>query len=369
MIFSVRDMELMKLLYWCGNILPSSLSEIFDEETVGNLLAAGLIHTHKNSGSYSLTKKGALCLLDTGYPDRAPLSYRKNLIERRLRISDIVLTGYQARLNLFIDIENQTAKQPTLFLPSLSRGKERNIWGSSRVAALLRLGDCCCGAYSVYPGVGRLNLEDEEKTLSACAARSQSKRTAFIFTGDTYRSILTELERADSSNDGRLISYREAWQKALPPVHLLPHGDTGALQLRIMAQPDYRRRLAQAGLGQGYASPPPELPHCDGMLRGLPFVIAVDMELRRLDTALEEARQAGFPELAAVALREQVRGVLRERYRDRIKLFTITKETLTAAFGDELPLYRPGHEAFLTEKGDVIDVPPIQVRRKAGGSR
>lgn len=366
MVFSVCDIELMRLLWWCGNMMPDSLCAVFDEEIVRNLMSAGLIHIHKSSGSLCLTAKGRRSLSGVNCQERTPLSYRKDLIQRRLRVSDTVLTGYRAGMNLSVDATDQAAKSPTLFLPSFNRGKEQNIWGSSRVAVLLRLGGCCYGAYSIYPNVGRLNLADEERTLSVCAARSQSRHAAFFLAGDTYRTVLSELERADVSGDGRLISYGEAWKKTNLPVHLLSHDDTGALQLRIMAQPDYRQRLAWAGLGSGYTLPPSELPHCDGLLRGVPFVIAADMELHRLDAALEETRQVGFSQIAAIALKGQVRDILRERYKDRMKLFAITKETLTAAFGDELPLCRPGYGVFLTERGDAINVPPIQTNRKAG---
>lgn len=188
---------------------------------------------------------------------------------------------------------------------------------------------------------------------------------AFLFAGDA--SVLVRLERAGVSGEGRLISYGEAWQRTVLPVHLLTCDDTGALQLRIMSQPDYRKRLAQAGLGKSYAPPPAELLHCDGLLRGVPFVIAADMDLHRLDAAMEEAQRAGFPEVAAAAPKGQVRGTLRERYQGRVKLLTITKETLTAAFGDSLPLYRAEDSAFLTKEGNTIHVPPIQARRKAGG--
>lgn len=366
MIFSVGDIELMRLLWWCGNASPEALSGAFDEDEVRNLMSAGLIRKHKGSGSLSLTEKGRRSLLPADCPERAPLSYRRNLIERRMRVADLIMTAYRARMGLFTETAQAMRENGAVFLPSLSRGRERNVWGSSRIAALLRMGNCCCGAYIVYPGAGKVNLEDEEKTLSACASQSKSERMAFLLAGDA--GLLTELERTDTPSEGRLISYGEAWQRTALPVHLLTCDDTGALQLRIMSQPDYRKRLAQAGLGKSYVPPPAELPHCDGLLRGVPFVIAADMDLRRLDAALEEAQRAGFPEVAAAALKGQVRGALRERYQGRVKLLTITKETLTAAFGDNLPLYRAEDSAFLTKEGNTIHVPPIQTRRKAGGS-
>ena len=229
------------------------------------------------------------------------------------------------------------------------------------------MGDLYCGTYNVYHGVGKINLEDERKTIANCAGEIKGIHTAFLFAGESYAGILTELDRTDEAADNRLLSYGEAWRRSPLPVHLVACNEVGAVQLRLMAQPDYRRRLAQAGLGQNYIPAPPEFLHCDGMLRGVPFVIAADMDLHRLDAAYLEAKRAGFETIAAAALKGQIEDVLRTRYRGKVKLFTITDETLASAFGDTLPLRSPEHDPYLDAEGGVLHVPLIQSHRKAGG--
>lgn len=370
MLFSVHDIALLRLLRWCGCIAPSALNGLFQDTEVKNLTAAGLIRKHRESGSLTLTEKGHKCLETARVvcPERIPFSYREDLLQRRIRTSHFVLTAYRAQADPFTTALNELSKNPALFLPVINRGRTRNLWGSSRVAALVRMGNLYCGAYSVYSGVGKINLEDERKTVSNCAGNLKGVQTAFLFAGESYAAVLSELERKDETAEGRLLSYGEAWRRSPLSVHLVACNEVGAVQLRLMAQPDYRRRLAQAGLGQNYIPAPPELPHCDGMLRGVPFVIAADMDLHRLDAAYLEAKQAGFETIAAAALKGQIEGALRMRYRGKVKLFTITDETLASAFGDTLPLRSPEHGPYLDAEGGVLDVPLIQSYRKAGGS-
>lgn len=371
MVFSVCDIDLLWLLSWCGNIQPTTLRGGFQNTTVRNLIDVGLVRQHKSSGSLALTKKGHqyLTVSNVLCPDYCLLSYRGDLLQRRLRIANITMTAYRAQLNLFAAELSELAQEYSLFLPHISRGRERNIWGSSRISAVFRLSDCCYGTYNVYPGIGRLNLEDEEKILSSCVSRSRSSNRAFFFAGDSYPSILTELERKNKENEGRLISYREMWERSSSPIHLLSCDDTGAVQLQIMAQPDYRIRLARAALKEEYQPPPLDVPVWDAIYQGQPLVIAADMDLRRLDAAVQAAHSRGLEQITVAALEKQAKTVLIPRYQDtgQARVFALTKEAITEVTGRPPVPYTPPHTQFLTEKGDVVDAPPIRIPGKAGG--
>ena len=371
MVFSVCDIDLLWLLSWCGNIQPTALRGSFQDTTVRNMIDIGLVRQHKNSGSLALTKKGHQCLTVSNVPcpDYCALSYRGDLLQRRLRIANITLTAYRAQLNLFAAELSELAQGYSLFLPHISRGRERNIWGSSRISAVFRLGNCCYSTYNVYPGIGRLNLEDEEKILSSCVSRSRSSNRAFFFAGDSYPSILTELERKDKENEGRLISYREMWERSSSPIHLLSCDYTGAVQLQIMAQPDYRTRLARGALKEEYQPPPLNVSVWDAIYQDRPLVIAADMDLRRLDAAIQAAHSRGLEQIAVAALEKQAKTVLIPRYQDtgQARVFALTKEAITEVTGRPPAPYTPPHTQFLTEKGDVVDAPPIRIPGKAGG--
>ena len=189
---------------------------------------------------------------------------------------------------------------------------------------------------------------------------------AFIFAGESYKDILTELE-SDTRTDTKLISYGGAYQCLQLPVYLLSCDGTGAVQFQIMAQPDYRRRLAQAALKDSYQ--PSENPAWDALFQGMPFVIAADMDLRRLDAAVHMAREQGLEQIAIAALTKQAKAVLISRYQNTglAKIFALTNETVSAVTGRPPVPHVPPRTQFLTEKGEVVDAPPIRIPGKAGG--
>lgn len=129
-----------------------------------------------------------------------------------------------------------------------------------------------------------------------------------------------------------------------------------------MAVPDYRQRFTRAALGSHYQ--PPSNPAWDALYQGMPFVVAADMDLRRLDTAILIARQEGFDQIAVVTLEGQVEAVLLSRSwkTGKALVFNLTDGTVSEVTGRPPVPYKPSHTQFLTEKGDVVDVPPLRAR-------
>ena len=95
----------------------------------------------------------------------------------------------------------------------------------------------------VCPGVGKLALTDELNAFTNQTARFQDLRRVFLFAGESYEDILTELESSEPRTDTKLISYGAAYRCLQFPVRLLSCDDAGAIQLQIMSVPDYCRKL------------------------------------------------------------------------------------------------------------------------------
>lgn len=369
MLFSERDMEALRLLCWCQYVLPEDLSRLLSAAEYENLIALKLIRRHKKSGALMLAGGGAL-LLKTIYgasaiPHVTP-SYRGSIIQRRLHLSHLVLTSYRGRIDPFAATMAELEKPPALFLSALARDRGANPWGSTRVAAIAHLGDLLCAMHYVCPGIGKLALTDELNAFTNQTARFRDLRRAFLFAGESYGDILAELENSEPRTDTKLISYGAAYQCLQFPVHLLSCDDTGAVQLQIMSVPDYRRKLTRAALRGSYQ--PSENPAWDASFQGMPFVMAVDMDLRRLDTAISIARQEGHPQIAVAALEGQAETVLFPRYRDtgKARVFILTGEAISEVTGRPPVPYSPPRTQFLTAEGDVIDAPPFKAPGRAG---
>lgn len=368
MLFSERDIAALRLLCWCQYVQPERLLRVITKTELQNLEGLGMLKIHEKSGALVLTSKG-FSFLRTVFRSDLPVlaqSYHGAAIQRRLRQSGLALTAYHGGVHVFTISPKELLKSPSLFLPTITRGHGTNPWGNVRIAAIAHLGDLLCAMHYICPGIGKLVLTDELNAFTNQTAQFQNMKRAFIFAGETYADILAELDASGTVADTKLITYGAAYRCLQLPVHLLSCDDTGAVQLQIMAVPDYRRRLTKAALKSQYQPPPS--PSWDALFQGMPFVTAADMDLRRLDDAVEKARQEGHPQIAIAALEGQAETVLFSRYRDtgKARVFILTSEAISEVTGRPPVPYTPPRTQFLTAEGDVIDAPSFKAPGRAG---
>ena len=367
MIFTTRDIELLRLLRWCRYIDPDDL-KMFDEKTITNLKGIKMIRAQRSSKYLFLTGTGSEFLesVFADIPARMPISYKTQDALRRARIAKIALLSYTARLNVFTNNLNCLEYDSNYFLPTLMRSNSANPWSNSRIAALLRLGNTLYAAHYVCPGIGELLLTDELNAFNNNTSQIKNVHRAFFFAGVSYEDVIAELGIPPAAELGRYVSYADAYRQLSLPVHLLSCDETGAMQLRLMAMRDYRQALTRSALQTKYAEAPPEIPSWDALFDGKPFVMAADMDLRRIDAAIKAGKERGIGQIVMVALKPQVEAVLKSRYRETglARVFSLKEEMLSDLGINKL--YTPPLEGFRTEKGEVIDAPLIQAARKAG---
>ena len=363
MMLSCRDLDILRLLRWCRMIRSKELYETFSKNEVMNLSAAQMIRFSDAAKAWCLTPCGNRVLGSSGFalpPAKAP-TYREPDITRRLRLAQIVTTAYAAGVNIFLTKESELQSQPSLFLPFLHRNRGSNPWGSTRVAALLHTGDLMCAIHWVSPGIGCVAQTDELTAFQNHTVAIPAKQRVIIFAASSYEEILSELDTVQEKQNTRLQSYREVYDCLKLPLFLLPCNGTGCLQLRIMGAPNYRELLTKIILKTHYVSPPANRAMYDALYQGVPFIMAADMNLRRIDAAVETARSDGLSQIALAALPEQVETVLNRRYREtgKARVFTITDAALRELLGSTAP-YTPPDLPFYTSEGSVLDVPPLK---------
>ena len=353
MIFSTADIDVLCLLRWCRYADPEDLSRVFGEPTLANLAAFKLIHAQKYtqeaqnpdsaekdsiSGKkktgcvMTLTGKGSEFLdsILPGIPPEVPKTYREQDIRRRIRISRLALTGYRSGAALFISRMTDLRRSPSFFLPIIARGHGANPWSNARIAAVARLGDLLAAVHYVCPGIGKLYLTDEMNSFNNNTSQIERVRRILIFGGESYKSVLTALDELPDVKESKFISYADAYRRTGLAVYILPCNDTGALQLRLMSQTDYRRRLTVAALRTQYEPPPPEHPEWDAFFQGKPFAMAADMNLRRIDEVIRSAKDLNLLPISMAALPEQAEEVLNVRYRDThlARVFILSEEAV-----------------------------------------
>lgn len=372
MIFSQGEIDALRLICWCRYVPAQYLTGILSGTEIENILSAGLVKPHAKSEALVLTQKGT-DLLKGIFEDTLPVltkSYHEAAIQRRVRQAALALTFYRGGANVFTTSTADLNTAPSLFLSAVTRKYEMNPWGNTRVAAIAHLGDTLHAIHYVCPGIGKVVLTDELIAFTNQTARFRDARRAFLFAGESYVSILADLEQTGKT-DTKLIGYGDAYRLSQLPVRLLSCDGTGAVQLQIMSVPDYRRKLTQAALKNQYRPPPEDIPWWDALFQGMPFVIAADMDLRHIDAAIQAAHDRGMRQIAIAALKGQAEAVLFPRYRDTglARVFILTDDAVSAVTGRPPVPYTPPRTQFISPKGDVVDAPPFQTRGKAGGSR
>ena len=332
MLFSVRDVDVLRLLCWCQNIRPQDLNSISTKAERENLMALGFIKLHERSGTLTLTGSGRALL-------------------------ELIFNGAIPSLSL------------SYHGAAITRTRGRNSWGSSRVAAILSLGGIYYAAHYVCPGIGRMAVNDELTAFHNHTNFGKNTQRAFLFAGSSYESVIEELKTQDEKRNEKLIRYGEAYHCLHAPIHLLSCDETGAQQLQIMTVPDYRVKLTRLMLRSAYQPPPEDIAAWDGLYNGHPFVVGADMDLRRIDTAVRTAKQHGCLPIALAALEGQGSAALLQRYADPgcATVYKVTENVLSELLGRAPNLYAPPRTQFLTEKGDVVDAPLIKIPGKAGG--
>lgn len=371
MLFSVRDIDVLRLLCWCQNIPPDDLNTVSTATERENLISLGFVKRHEKSNTLTLSESGKsfLHVICEGNVPNLTFSYHESVIVRRIRLSRIVLTAYHAGIDVFATSVNSMSDHPSMFLTAIARGKGRNPWGSARVGAIAHLGGVYYSTHYVCPDIGRMAVNDELAAFHNHTNFGKDTRRAFIFAGPTYAEVIEELKVRDEKRDTKLIRYGEAYRGLTYPIHLLSCDSTGSLQLQIMAVPNYREELARFMLKDAYQPPPADAPAWDGLFNGRPFVVGVDMNLRRIDAAIKTAKTRGCQPILLAALHGQGDAILLSRYKDTglAKVYTVTEGVLTKLLDRKPSLYKPPRTQYLTGKGDVVDAPLIQTAGKTGG--
>ena len=128
MVFSERDIDLLRLLCWCQYLPPEAACQICPEAEVQLLRSMGLVRQHRTSGALLLTTQGAEWLggICPGGVPAFSRSYHKSAIQRRLRISRLALTAYRAGVHIFTTSTEELSASPALFFSSITRSRGSN---------------------------------------------------------------------------------------------------------------------------------------------------------------------------------------------------------------------------------------------------
>ena len=371
MIYDRRDFGLLRLAgaYQCLPLAPlkalSSLKQLFREAEL--LSTLGLL-TFSRSHLYLMpSPKGYQLLSSLGLTCHAPTKrpYAQSpALRRRLEVGTVLLTCLGAGIEPAYDKVEHLKRQP-VFLPAFAlRGGDGNLMNAASCVGFGHWGD---HAYMLQY-VGRqstgffMNNElSHLHNLASVFSERLDTPQVLLLAGENYRMIYEVLTRqAVSDRNGKkgFVDYSQAYPRLGIPVSLVSCDDTGALQLAIMRQAGYRARIARTAFGARWMPEDDRLPEADGHVDGNPLVIAVDMDLRRLERICRDACQQGRREILVAALEGQMSGLLLDIFPRSapVRALRINAQVLSAAFGGACSVGDPWPDEPLKVKGGLVHV-------------
>ena len=388
MLFDCSDIDLLRLTGFLKN-LPVGQEQryslrLFTPAVISPLQEYGYLGLTRNGLSYSLRPAGYDLLRSLGfdYPqDKRQPSHLPEL-HRRFEGSSVLLTFYRAGMEVFSpqlsDLHQPLAYVHGSVIRRDSCMANTKLFGGCRFSGIGRIGDT---AYAVhFIDNGRMCYSTELRLLQN-AIHPYGCHAGLIFARHSYLEAARLLAAAPPEEKARndSVTYREAYEKTSLPVHLLACSDAGAFQLRLMALDEYRPKMAGLLLGKGYQPSDPRIPDSDSLLSDgktrLPFVAAMDMDLKRIDRAYRAAREAGYPKLALGALEPQAKALqLLYQVTGKAVVYSVAIPDLLKSLHDSgqqglvdtLRLYEPSTAAYITQEGGALHASAVPSHRKAG---
>ncbi len=371
MLYDRRDFGLLRLAgtYQWLPLAPlralSSLKHLYREAEL--LSTLGLLSFSRSNQYLMPSPEGYQFLasmeIDCHAPTKRPYA-QSSALRRRLEVGTVLLTCLGAGIEPAYDNVDRLKRQP-VFLPAFAlRGGDGNLMNAASCVGFGHWGN---HAYLLQyvsrqnPGFFMNNELSHLYNLASVFSERLDTPQALLLAGESYRSIYEMLSnQTPSGRNGKkgFTDYSQAYPRLGIPVSLVSCDDTGAMQLAIMRQMDYRTRIAQAAFGARWKPEDDRLPEADGHVDGNPLVIAVDMDLRRLERVCRDACQQGRREILVAALEGQMSGLLLDQFPRRapVRALRINTQVLAAAFGENFSAGDPWPNEPLRWKGGLIHV-------------
>lgn len=363
MLFTKAEIEVLRLCAWCKD-LPTGSAEIFPADITDCLLSLGLIRLSNSGLGFRVTATGYALLQKIGfdYPQDKQYLGKSPALIRRLHSAEI--TGFLWRMGVDVFCEAPpTEKNYNGFLPSfaLRRKAASNILGGTRLCGFYYTGNNVFIPYYLESDNDGIYASVEQRTF--CSEVLCSKRRPFvIYTGPkTLEELITvTLSQKEKSNKCTTDSYSKALLKFDVPAALVPQNTDGMRQLRIISKPDYRKRLIRAVLGKDFLPPVKEATDGWSNVTRESYLIGIDCNIKRFDTALCQSKNPHIIILSsqADALQQYLKG-------KNAILHPLDTAVVEKILGIEESDFEVPILPFITEKGEYLETSVIRQIKKS----
>ena len=371
MLYDRRDFGLLRLAgtyQWLPAAPLKKLSALKTLRREAELLSTLGLVSYARSGEYLMPSPQGYEFLSgidqTCQPPTKRPYAQSPALRRRLEVGTILLTCIGAGIEPAFGKVEHLKRQPVFFPAFALRNAGGNLMNAAGCAGFGHWGSTAYMTLYVSAqntGFVMTNELGHLHNLASVFSETLDTPQALILAGESYQSVYEVLTKKTlSKRHGKkgFVDYSEAYQKLSIPACIVSCDNTGVMQLAVMRQTDYRARIAQAAFGARWDSKDDGIPEADGHVDGNPLVIAVDMDLRRLDRVCTAAVRQGRKEIMVAALEGQMSGLLLSILPKNapVRPLRINAQVLSVAFGGDCKTGDPWPGAPLTLKGGFVHV-------------
>lgn len=294
MIYDTCDEAFLKLCGLCRYI-PTGLQKRYDSPiisgaVISNLREHKLIKKQSNNLSYKLSWDGQTLLENMGYqfPTDARMNLKRPAYMRKLKNAEWNVLLYLAGIDVFGDNIRGLNDNETGFVSSLMLRADTNIrvLAGTRFLGILRLYDTAYIPYymsgSIIPSYEREIFNSQLEMLNGVTS------VKLILSGENLGELWEGTHPQSASEPGLrgLLEFDRALGVFGYEYLLVPFGRGGVMQMNVMRTWGYRETIART-LGCDTMQRT-GLSECDGILQGIPYIIAIDFNVDRILRALKQ---------------------------------------------------------------------------------
>lgn len=368
MIFDTVDCEFLKLAGIC-RYMPVGLqrrydTSMFKRRVISNLQEHELIKMQSDRQSYKLTTRGRECLAGMGYefPKDARMDLKKPSYKRKLKNAQWNVLLTLAGIDIYYNSAQALAETEKGYMSSLLvRGDNSlKVLAGTRFLGLLKLKDTVYVPYYIDSSVDWIIPGYEREIYSSQIQNiKEVKDIQLILAGESLEEVWNfthGINQITKLPNGRK-SFKQALKEIGSDYSLIPFGRDGVIQMKVITIWRYRERIAKAiGCDTREIR---NLSECDGMIDNIPYVIAIDFNIKRIVKALKQIERFNphiVPRICCLPFQRSTMFKLLKAYNaQKTAVVTIDKNNIYNIFPEikEDVLKR---EPYKTKEGEYIEV-------------
>ena len=366
--FDTVDCELLKLA-GISRYMPTLLQRRYDtpmfkRRVISNLQEHELIKMQSDGLSFKLTTRGRECLAGMGYefPKDARMDLKKPSYRRKLKNAQWNVLLTLAGIDIYYKSAQALAETDKGYMSSLLlRGDNSlKVLAGTRFLGLLKLKDTVYVPYHIESSEDWIIPGYEREIYSSqIQSMKEVKDIQLILTGESLEELwnFTHSQKQIAKLPNGRKTFKQALKELGSEYSLIPFGRDGVMQLKLMTIWRYRERIAKAiGCDTKEIK---NLSECDGMIDNIPYVIAVDFNIKRMVRALKQIERFNpkiVPRVCCLPFQKSTMFKLLKAYNaQKTAVVTIDKNNIYNIFPEvkEDVLKR---EPYMTKEGEYVEV-------------